>query len=91
VDGNLRGRGGDVRLAYAAGDIYSVQQDAVAVDLGLKINASAVGKFEKRGLSAKARYIAPVSRFRKPKRRARWAARVLLPAPAGPSMAMTGR
>ena len=35
--------------------------------------------------------MAPVSRLRKPKRRARCAAMVLLPAPAGPSMAITGR
>ena len=36
---------------------------------------------------AKARYMAPVSRFRRPKCRARCRAIVLLPAPAGPSMA----
>ena len=41
--------------------------------------------------NASARYIAPVSRFRNPNRRARCAASVLLPAPAGPSIAITGR
>ncbi len=38
-------------------------------------------------LRAKARYMAPVSRLSSPKCRARWRATVLLPAPAGPSMA----
>src|ERR1700722_17666185 len=38
--------------------------------------------------SASARYIAPLSRFTYPNLRARREAMVLLPAPAGPSMAM---
>src|SRR5215475_12826682 len=39
-------------------------------------------------LSARARYMPPVSRFTYPSLRARREAMVLLPAPAGPSMAM---
>ncbi len=57
VDGNLRGRGGDVRFTNAAGDIYSVQQDAVAVDLRLEGDARAIGKFEKRGFLFKGKVI----------------------------------
>src|ERR1700728_3388787 len=41
-------------------------------------------------LRAKARYMAPVSRLRRPKCWARCRATVLLPAAAGPSMAMIG-
>src|SRR5262245_29734419 len=40
-----------------------------------------------RAASATARYIAPVSRNANPSRSANWRAIVLLPAPAGPSMA----
>src|ERR1700735_4175728 len=64
--------------------------------LVLLARASSAGRsssetFEASAFSAKARYIAPVSRLRRPKYRARWRAIVLLPAPAGPSMAMIGR
>ena len=44
VDGDLRGGGGDVGLADAAGDVDGVEQDAVAFGLGLECDASTTGE-----------------------------------------------
>ena len=46
VDGDLRGGGGDVLLADAAGDVDPVEQDAVAFELRLKRDAGMAGQVE---------------------------------------------
>ena len=48
VYGYLRGGGGDILLADAAGDVGSIEQDAIAIDLGLEGDSGAVGELEQR-------------------------------------------
>ena len=48
VDGDLRGCGGDVGLANAAGDVHAVEQDAVAFELRLEGDAGVGGEVQER-------------------------------------------
>ena len=97
-DADPRGGVGDDLVADQAGDVFVVEQDAIFLFAGLQADGGFRGEgFQgcavvqrnsaRRAFRAKARYMAPVSRFSRPKCRARWRAMVLLPAPAGPSMA----
>ena len=101
---HLRSRFRDVFVANARCDIVAVEQHAIGFISGAVPERSCVLSVSRTSAAsslkavevssafrASARYIAPVSRLRNPKRRARCAASVLLPAPAGPSIAITGR
>jgi hypothetical protein len=46
VDGDLGGAGGDVGVADAAGDVHSVEQDAVAFELWFQRDAGAGGELK---------------------------------------------
>ena len=97
-DAHARGGVGDRLIADQAGHVFVIEQNAIfffagfETDLrfGCQLRSDALSSSAteaRRALRAKARYMAPVSRFSRPKCRARWRAIVLLPAPAGPSIA----
>ncbi len=46
MDGDLRGPGGDVFVADAAGDVGAVEENDVAFELGLELDAGAGGELE---------------------------------------------
>lgn len=48
VDRDLRSGGGDVLVADAAGDVGSIEQNAIAFELRLQRDAGAIGKIQKR-------------------------------------------
>ena len=76
-------------MRIALGDVLAVERDALAeLECASRAIAAGSARCQQRA-SATARYIAPVSRYVKPSRAATARATVDLPAPAGPSMAMT--
>ena len=84
-------------VRMSRGDVDAVDEHPVVADLELDV-VGELGDLGRRPpdrcrdawrRSVTARYIAPVSRYSSPRRAASARATVLLPAPAGPSMAMT--
>src|SRR6185436_17467253 len=83
----------DSEFADGIGDVAAVEQHAIACQLDVDLparraicSASARSRPRSRAASVTARYIAPVSRKRNPRRRASSRAALLFPAPAGPSI-----
>ena len=89
VGGDVRRGLGDLGRADRLGDVVAVEQHALAELDRDPLGDLAGARGVSRAASPTQRYIAPVSRYVKPSARATARATVDLPAPAGPSMAMT--
>ena len=90
VGGDLRGGLGHLGRPDRLGHVLAVRDHALAeLDVELLPARSDAAPPCRCAISPTARYIAPESRYVKPSARAAARATVLLPAPAGPSMATT--